>query len=329
MQRREFITLLGGAATAWPLAAKAQQQRTMPVVGYFYGGAPEGSGAEQTAAFRKGLSDTGFVEGRNVAIEYRWGLNDPDRMAGLIADLVQRRVAVIATMGSTAATRAAKAATATIPIVFGVGSDPVRNGLVASFNRPGGNVTGFNFMTDDVAAKRLGLLRELLPGATRFALLVNPTNANAEFEIREAQTAAATIGRQIEVLTARSNGEIDTAFASVMQKRAAALLVVPEPLFSNRRVHLATLGIRHGFPVIFGDRQYAEAGGLMSYGSNVPDQFRQAGIYVGRVLKGEKPADLPVMQPTKFEFVINLQTAKTLGIAIPPTLLAIADVVIE
>jgi len=262
----------------------------MPVVGYFYGGAPEGSGAEQTAAFRKGLSETGFVEGRNVAIEYRWGLNDPDRIAELIADLVRRRVAVIAVMGSTAATLVAKAATATIPIVFGVGSDPVRNGLVASLNRPGGNVTGFNFMTDDVATKRLGLLRELLPGATRFALLVNPTNANAEFETRNAQAAAATIGRQIEVLTARSNGDIDTAFASVVQKRAAALLVVPDPLFSNRRVHLATLGIRHGFPVIFSDRQYAEAGGLMIATDRMfPISFARPASMLGASSKGRNP----------------------------------------
>ena len=205
----------------------------------------------------------------------------------------------------------------------------MQSGLVASLNRPGGNVTGINFMTSELDAKRLGLLRELLPGAARFALLVNPTSPNTEFGIRNAQAAAATIGRQIEVLTARSNGEIDTAFASVVQKRAAALLVAPDPVFSGRRVHLATLGIRHGFPVIFPDRQYAEAGGLMSYGSNVPDQFRQAGIYVGRVLKGEKPADLPVMQPTKFELVINRQTARILGMEIPPTLLAIADEVIE
>jgi putative ABC transport system substrate-binding protein len=219
----------------------------MPVVGYFYGGTPEGSGAEQTAAFRKGLSETGFVEGRNVAIEYRWGLNDPDRIAELIADLVHRRVAVIAAMGSTPATLAAKAATATIPIVFGIGSDPVQIGLVASLNRPGGNVTGFNFMTNELDAKRLGLLRELLPGTARFALLVNPTSPLAELETTNAQAAAATIGRQIEVLTARSSGEIDTAFASVVQKGAAALLVSPNPLFSNRRIHLATRsqGIDH------------------------------------------------------------------------------------
>jgi putative ABC transport system substrate-binding protein len=262
-------------------------------------------------------------------IEYRWGQNDIHRLSELVADLVHRRVAVIATVGSTDATLAAKALTTTIPIVFGTGGDPVRDSLVASLNRPGGNLTGFTFMTSELSAKRLGLMRELLPGATRFGLLVNPNSAQAEREAQDAQAAAATLGRQFEVLFASSSREIDAAFARLRQEQIEGLLVAPNPLFSNRRIHLSGMAMRYAVPVLYPDRQYANAGGLMTYGSNVPDQFRQAGIYVGRILKGEKPADLPVILPTKFEFVINLQTARTLGIELPPTLLAQADEVIE
>ncbi len=300
----------------------------MPVVGYLYAGSPEPS-AIQVAAFRKGLSETGYVEGRNVAIEFRWAHNEIDRLPELAADLVRRRVAVIVTPGSVTPALAAKAATTTIPIVFSSGADPVQSGLVASLNRPGGNVTGFSTMSNEIGAKRLGLLHELLPGAARFAVLVNPNSPTAELQIKDAQAAASTIGRQVEILYAGTNSEIDTAFASLVQKRADALLVSSEGFFTNRRVQLVTLAARHAVPAIYHVREFAEAGGLMSYGPSQTDQWRQVGIYVGRILKGEKPADLPVMRPTKFEFIINLQTARLLGITVPPTLLAIADEVIE
>jgi putative tryptophan/tyrosine transport system substrate-binding protein len=322
MRRREFIAGLGSAA-AWPVVARAQQT-AMPVVGFLYSGSPE-VGANVAAAFRSGLGETGYVEGRNVAMEYRWAHNDNNRLAELADDLVRRRVAIIATPGSAAASLAAKAATTTIPIVFQTALDPVQAGLVASLNRPGGNVTGFSSMNMELGAKRLGLLRELLPGAARFALLVNPASANAEAMIKDAQAGASTVGREIQVLTASTSLEIDTAFESLGQKGVEAMLVTPEVLFTNRRVHLATLAVRHAMPVIYPDRQYAEAGGLMTYGPNLPDQYRQAGIYAGRILKGEKPADLPVVQSTKFEFVINLNTAKALGLTIPETLLATAE----
>jgi putative ABC transport system substrate-binding protein len=327
MRRREFITLFGSATVALPLTAHAQQP-TMPVIGYLYGGSPEAS-ANFVAAFRKGLSEAGYVEGQNVAIEYLWTHNDNDRLPELAADLVRRRVAVIVTPNFVAAALAAKAATTTIPIVFGGGFDPVQAGLVASLNRPGGNVTGVSFMTVETGGKRVGLLHELLPGAARFAILVNPTNPNAEPNVTEARAAASVIGRQIEVLTASTNRDIDTAFASLVQKRADALLVSPEPLLTARRVQLVTLAARHAVPAIYPIREFAEIGGLMSYGPNIANQYRQVGVYCGRILKGEKPTDLPILRPTKFEFVINLQTARTLGIEIPTTLLARADEVIE
>jgi putative ABC transport system substrate-binding protein len=329
MKRREFMAALGGAATVpmlGPRAARAQQP-VMPVVGYLYSGSPEPT-AHLVTAFRKGLSETGYVEGRNVAIEFRWAHNDSSRLPELAAELVRRRVAVIATPGSVAAGLAAKAATTTIPIVFS-GGDPVQTGLVASLNRPGGNVTGINSMNSELGAKRLGLLHELIPGASRFALLVNPDNPTSESMIMDARAAAAAIGRSMEILTASTNRDIDESFASLLQQRAAALLVSPDPLFSNRRVQLQSLTTRHGVPAIFSQREYAEAGGLMSYGSSFTDLYRQTGIYVGRILKGEKPADLPVMRATRFEFVINLHVAKLLGLEIPPGLLAIADEVIE
>ncbi len=329
MRRREFITLLGGAvATAWPLAARAQQP-AVPVIGFLHS-ASAAAFAAHLAAFRKGLSEAGYVEDQNVAIEYRWAEGQNDRLPALAAELIRRRVAVIATPGSTAATLAAKAATTMIPIVFVIGADPVKIGLVASLNRPGGNVTGINDIGVDIGAKRLGFLQELLPRATRFGVLVNPDNPSiTESFVTELQTAASAIGRQIEVVTASTNADIDMAFATLVKKRADALLNCPDALFVTRRVQLITLAVRHALPALYHRRELAEAGGLMSYGSDLPDQFRQTGGYVGRILKGEKPADMPVQLPTRFEFVINLQTAKTLGIDVPPTLLARADEVIE
>ena len=327
MRRREFITLLGGAA-AWPLAAHAQQP-ALPVIGFLHS-ASAAAYAAPLAAFRKGLSETGYVEGQNVAIEYRWAEGQNDRLPALAAELVRRRVAVIVTPGSTAATLAAQAATATIPIVFIIGANPVKIGLVASLNRPGGNATGINDFGVEIGAKRLGLLHELLPGAARFGVLVNPDNPFiTESFVTELQMAASAIGRQIEVVTASTNGDIDTAFATLVKKRADALLISPDALFVTRRVQLIMLAVHHTLPALYHRRELAEAGGLMSYGSDLSDQYRQTGLYVSRILKGEKPAEMPVQLPTKFEFVINLQTAKTIGLDIPPTLLARADEVIE
>ena len=326
--RREVIKLLGGVAAAWPLAASAQQP-AMPVIGFLSAGTPEGNSLP-VPAFRKGLSETGYVEGQNIAIQYLWANNEIDRLPALAADLVRRRVAVITALGNMTVALAAKAATTTIPIVFSTGGDPVQTGLVASLNRPGGNVTGISSMNVELAAKRLGLLHELLPGAERFALLVNPNNpVVADVMIKDVQAAAAAIRCQIVVLNAGTNREIDAAFASVVQKRADALLVSPDVLFTDRRVQLATLAVRHAVPTIYSLREHTEVGGLMSYGPNNTDRERQAGVYTGRILKGEKPADLPVLRATKFEFVINLQTAKALGLEIPPTLLSRADEVIE
>ena len=337
-QRREFITLLSGAA-AWPLAAGAQQA-AIPVIGYLSLGGTLTLGApvqsEPVSAFRKGLSEMGYVEGRNLAIEFRWGQNDRGRMQELAADLVRRRVAVIAAAGTTAPLTA-KALTSTIPIVFQTGIDPVQSGFVASLNRPGGNVTGITTEDSELGAKRLGLLHALLPRAERFAALMDPGSHNVGNEIAALQMAAAEtflprplVGHlQVEVFYAGTNAEIDTAFASLVQNRADALLVLPSQFFVNRRVQLATLAAHYRVPASHSSREYVEAGGLMSYGASITDRFRQVGIYTGRVLKGEKPADLPVMQSTRFEFVINLQTARLLGIEFPPTLLAIADEVIE
>ena len=325
-RRREFITLLGGVAIAWPLAVDAQQP-AMPVVGFLNHAPPN---AALAAAFRKGLSETGFVEGQNVAIEFRWANNEFDRLPALAADLVSRHVAVIATPLSTPAALAAKAATTTIPIVFGIGTDPVQTGLVTSFNRPGGNITGIAGMSWELAAKRLGLLHELLPKATRFAVLVNPNSheTNEPF-LKDVHAAAAAIRTQSDLLSATNNREIDTAFATVVGERADALLVAPETLFLSRRLQIVGLCLRHAVPALYPWREAVEIGGLMSYASSIADLNRQTGIYTGRVLKGETPAELPVMRATKIEFIINLQTAKTIGVDIPPTLLASADEVIE
>ena len=300
----------------------------MPVIGYLYTGAPETS-ATWVAAFREGLGEAGFFEGRNVQIEFRWANNEPERLPHLAADLVRRRVAVIVAPGTSASVLAAKAATTTIPIVFRTGGDPVELGLVASLNRTGGNVTGVNAMSVETGTKRLGLLDELLPRAARIAVLFNPNDPNAEHVSKDLRTAAAALGPQLDFLNASSSRDIDVAFGSVVQKRPDALLVVPQGVFFNRRVQIVTQATRHALPTIYPGREFAEIGGLMSYGASSTEQFRQTGIYTGRVLKGEKPADMPVLRASKFEFVINLQTAKAFGLDIPPSLLARADEVIE
>ena len=325
LRRREFIAGLGGAA-AWPLAARAQQA-TRTLIGYLSPGTPAGDAAS-IVGFRKGLSEMGFAETRNVAIEFRWAQNDLNRLPEMAADLVHNRVVVIVAAG-TAAPRAAKALTGTIPIVFIAAVDPVQSGLVTSLNRPGGNVTGISTMSQELGPKRLGLLHQLLGRAERFALLVNPGSPQLDQEIADLRAAAMTIGAEIEAVYAGTNAEIDAAFASLAQKRAEALLVSPQFLFGDRRPQIVTLAARYAVPVIYGGRLFPEAGGLMSYGPTPSDAPRQLGIYAGRILKGEKPADLPVMRSTRFEFVINLQAAKLLGIEVPPNLLALADEVIE
>jgi putative ABC transport system substrate-binding protein len=328
MRRREFITLLGGAPAAWPLAARAQQV-AMPVIGFLHGQSRDAY-ADRLRGFHRGLKDTGYVEGENVTIVYRWGENQIDRLPALADDLVRRQVAVIAAAGGIAAILAAKAATTTIPIVFTIIDDPVKLGLVASLARPGGNLTGINFLSGEVVAKRLELLRELVPAATRVAVLVNPTNGvDAETTVRDVAAAALTIGFQIQVLNASTSREIETAFATFVRERPDALFVGPDPFFGGRRVQLATLATRHAIPTAYALRDYAEAGGLMSYGANVADAYRQVGVYAGRILKGAKPADLPVVQASKFELVINTVTARMLGLTVPPSLLARADEVIE
>src|SRR5262249_39811221 len=326
MRRREFIALVGSSFAGWSLAARAQQP-AMPVVGFLYEGSPEPI-AHLLTAFRKGLTESGYVEGRNVAVEFRWARNDTDRLRELAADRVARQGAVIATPTSTAATMAAKAATPSIPIIFGTGADPVQAGLVASFNRPGGNATGITSMSTELGSKRVGLLHELAPNAERFAVLVF-NSPRAKFLIQEVQAGASSIGRQIEVFYASTSRDIETAFAGIAQRRIEALVLTPGPLFNNNRVQLATLAARHVLPAIYSSREFAEAGGLMSYGSSISEEFRRVGIYCGRVLNGEKPADLPVMRATTFEFIINLQTARALDIDVPTTLLARADEVIE
>jgi putative ABC transport system substrate-binding protein len=327
MRRREFIGLLGGAA-AIPLAARAQQP-AMPVVGFLHASAPEAR-SHLVEAFRKGLAETGYVEGRNVAIEYRWGHDNPRLFQENITDLIRRQVTVIVTPIGTQAAIAARNATATIPIVFSIGTDAVKAGLIASYNRPGGNATGIAAMVSELGAKRLELLREMRPQARRIGLLVDPSNpVAADTNTRDTRAAASVMGLEIVVLNASNPLQIDTAFAALAEKKADALVVGATPLLGDRRVQLATLAARYAIPAIYPLRDFAVAGGLMSYGPDDAGRYRLVGVYAGRVLKGEKPADMPVQQPTAFQLVINMPTARALGIAVPPTLLARADDVIE
>jgi putative ABC transport system substrate-binding protein len=325
LRRREFITLLGGAAIAWPLGARAQQLK-MPVVGFLNGGSPDGYAAYVTG-FLHGLNETGYVEGKNVTVDYQFARGKYDHLQVMAADLVRRKVAVIA--ANTPATPVAKAATTKIPIVFVSTGDPVMLGIVKSFNRPGGNVTGVGLLGAELETKRLELLHQLVPGTTPIGVLVNSTNPAADLQLRELQKAAGAIKRQIDILRASTARDIDTAFEIAAQKGAGALLVVQDPFYNSRREQLVELAARHKLPVMYPLREFAEIGGLISYGHNLVDGYRQMGVYAGRILKGEKPADLPVVQPTKFEFVINLKTAKTLGLTIPPSLFTTADDVIE
>jgi putative ABC transport system substrate-binding protein len=325
VKRRAFITLLGGAAAAWPLAARAQQP--MPVVGYLNFGSPE-SDASRLTGLRRGLNQSGYVEGRNFVIEYRWAGNQADRLPELAADLVQLRVAVIVSPG-VVPTLAAKAATTSIPIVFGVANDPVQLGLVASLNRPGGNLTGFNAFSGELGAKGLALLQELVPSTATIGFLENPSNPASEVTMRDVLAAAPPLGLKVQILKAGTDREIDAAFASLLKARTGALLVGNDLFFNNRIEQVIALAARHAIPTMYMYREFAVAGGLISYGSSMLEQYRQAGLYTGRILKGEKPADLPVIQATKLELVINLKTAKALGLQIPDRLLALADEVIE
>ena len=325
MRRREFITVLGGAA-GWPLAARAQQP-SMPLIGFLNGASPDGY-APYVAAFRQGLKEAGYVEGQNATIEYRWAEGQYDRLPALAADLVRRQVTVIAATSSPAA-RAAKAATSTVPIVFTTADDPIRLGLVVSLNRPGGNATGVSSLLVDLGSKQLGLLRELAPGTTAIAVLVNPNFPGTERQLRDVEVAARVLGLQLIVLRASTEREMETAFANVARQGGVALLVGVDPFFLERRDHVVALAARHALPAIYPVREFAVAGGLMSYGSDFADSYRQAGIYTGRIVKGEKPADLPVQRSTKFEFVINFKTAKALGLAVPNSMQLLADEVIE
>jgi ABC-type uncharacterized transport system substrate-binding protein len=326
VKRREFIMLLSGAVAAWPLAARSQQS-AMPVIGFLDTRSPDGM-TDRLRAFREGLKDSGYVERENVAIEYRWAENQLDRLPELAAELVRRQVAVIAAT-STYSAFAANAATTTTPIVFLVGEDPVRLGLVASLARPGGNLTGINNFTGELTVKRLELLREMVPGAARIAVLVNPANTTTETALSDAAAAARVMGLQIQVLNASTSREIDAAFATFVRERPDAVFVSLDVFFISRRAQLVNLASRHALPASYPLREFAEVGGLMSYGTNIADTFRHIGVYAGRILKGAKPADLPVVQSTKFELVINAWSARILGLAVPPTLIAAADEIIE
>jgi putative ABC transport system substrate-binding protein len=325
MQRREFITLISSAAAGWPLAARAQLSN-MPVVGFLNGGSPDGY-TPYVTGFLHGLNETGYVEGKNVTVDYRWARGQYARLQEMAADLVRRKAAVIAT--NTPAAPVAKATTTEIPIVFVSTGDPVMVGLVASFNRPGGNVTGVGLLGQELESKRLGLLHQLVPGTTPITVLVNPDNPAADLQLRELQQTAGVIKRQIDIVRAKTALDIEAAFAITAQQGASALLVVQDPFYNSQREQLVALATRHRLPVMYPLREFAEIGGLFSYGHDLVDGYRQMGVYAGRVLKGEKPADLPVVQPTKFEFVINLKTAKTLGLTIPLSLLTTADELIE
>jgi putative ABC transport system substrate-binding protein len=327
VRRREFITLLGGAAATFPLRVRAQQQ-AIPVVGFLNATSPN-AWKPYLDAFRQGLNDAGYVEGRTVAIEYRWAEGQYERLPLLATDLVRRNVTLIVATGGSAAALAAKAATNTIPIVFTMGADPVKLGLVASLNRPGGNATGVNMFVSQMEGKRLGLLRELVPTAALIAVLLNPNSPPAATQLKDVQEAARALGQQIHILHAGSEAELEAAFETTRQVGAGALLVAADPFFNSQRTYIVALAARHALPAMYEQREPALAGGLMSYGTNLSEGYRQVGIYAGRILKGEKPADLPVMQSTKFEFVINLTTAKALGIVVPPMLSARADEIIE
>ena len=329
MRRREFIALLGGAAAAWPLAARAQQQPTMPVIGFLHPSSPEPN-ADRLRAFSQGLKEAGFVEGLNVAIEYRWADGQYDRLRVLATDLVDRRVTVIAAPGSTPAVLAAKAASSTIPIIFWVGSDPIKLGLVASLNRPGGNLTGVTTLNVGLVAKRVELLHEAVPGTKSIALLINPTSpVLTKISIEDAQAAARSLGLELHVLNASTERDFDVVFANLMQLRASGLVIGTDAFFSSRLEQLAALSVRHAVPTVYHFREFAAAGGLISYGGSITDAFHSTGVYTGRILKGEKPVDLAVQQVTKVELIINLKTAKALGITVPLSLLVRADTVIE
>jgi putative ABC transport system substrate-binding protein len=327
--RRELLAALGGAAASWPLAASAQQATKLPTIGFLNGASPDGYYARMVASFGQGLNEAGYVEGQNVAIEFRWAEGRNDRLPALAADLVNRQVAVIAATSMPAAL-AAKAATTTIPIVFEGGADPVEFGLVDSLNRPGGNVTGVTNFSSSTAAKIFELLRELIPNSGMIAVLVNPTSPSLSLSTaKEAEAARRALGWQIQILNASTADEIDAAFATLAQLRAGALLIGPDAFFASRSVHLAMLAARYGIPATFNAQEFPAAGGLMSYGASITDAYRQTGLYTGKILKGAKPADLPVLQPTKFKLVINLRTAKALGLNVSDKLLALADEVIE
>jgi putative ABC transport system substrate-binding protein len=326
MRRRQFLHALVGAA-AWPLVARAQQQ-AMPVIGFMSSRSPEDS-AYLVAAFRGGLAELGFVEGQNIAIEYRWGLGQYDRMPALAADLVNRHVAVLVGVGGDISAVAAKRATSTIPIVFGLGSDPIKAGLVESLNRPGGNATGFSLLTSELEAKRIGMLHDLVPGAAVIGALLNPNFPPAIDQLQQLEVASRAINQNISVLKAGNDTELDAAFASLVEQKIGALLVAADPYFDTRRDRLIAFAEKNRLPTMYQFRDYAVAGGLISYGPSITDMYRQAGVYTGQILKGAKPADLPVLQPTKFEFVINLKTAKALGLTIPAGLISYADEVIE
>ena len=325
--RREFITLLGGAAAAWPLAVRAQQP-AMPVVGYLSARSPEDT-AHLVPAFRRGLAENGYVEGQNVTVDYRWALGQQDRLPALAAELARRRVAVVVATGGESAALAAKAATSTIPIAFIIGGDPVKAGLAASYNRPGGNATGISIVTSSLEPKRLGLLRELVPRAATIGVLLDPNFPGYEGQLRDVQEAARALGLPIHELLAKNDSEIDMAFETIAQRRIAALSVAAGPFFDTRRDKLVALAAHHAVPTMYHFREFAVAGGLASYGTDISEAYRQVGVYTGRILKGEKPAELPVLQPTKFEFVINLKTAKALGLAVPNSMQLLADELLE